>query len=141
MDSSPTPKAQGLSLALPPPGAVAHQSNVVAGQVDFGECGVDGEHLGEEGGRRLRQLITTEVQRGEALIGLQGVGKCLAALILNAVKAQVEGEEVGVVRQGVSQRLGTRRAHLVVGQVEHTQAAVAQQLGGRTCTTVPDAVV
>lgn len=76
---------------------------MVAGQVDAGERGVDGEHLGQEGRSGLGQLVAPEVQRGEALVGMQGVGERLAALILDAVEAQVEGDEVAVVPQGVSQ--------------------------------------
>ena len=137
--SDPTPSAQGPG---PPPGPAcprsrAHQPDVVAGQVDAAER----EHLGQEGRGGLGQLVAPEVQRGEALVGMQGVGECLAALILDAVEAQVEGDEVAVVPQGVSQRMGAGRAHLVVGEVEHAQAAVAQQLGGGARAPVPDEVV
>ena len=114
---------------------------MVAGQVDAGERGVDGKHLGEERGGGLGQLVAPEVQCGEALVGLQGMGERLAALVFDAVEAQVEGEEVGVVRQRVSQRLGAGRAHLVIGEAEHAQAAVAQQLGGGARTPVSNEVV
>lgn len=92
------------SHPMPPvPEAVTHQPDVVAGEVEVDECGVDGEHLGQECGCGLRQLIASEVQRGEALVGLQGVGNCLATLVLDAVEVEVEGDKVGVVCQGMSQ--------------------------------------
>lgn len=54
----------------------------------------------------------------------------LAALILNAVEAQVEGDEVTVVPQGGASH--GRRAHApgCWRGWSHTQAAVAQQLSG-----------
>lgn len=131
----------GSHLMPPVPEAVTHQPDVVAGEVEVDECGVDGEHLGQECGCGLRQLIASEVQRGEALVGLQGVGNCLATLVLDAVEVEVEGDKVGVVCQGMSQRLGTRRPHLVIGEVEHSQATVAQQLGRCSRATVSNEVV
>lgn len=82
---------------------MTHLANVVAGQVEADERGVDWENLGEERGCGLRQLIATEVQHGEALVGLQGMGDCLATLVLDTVEAEVEGDQVGVVCQCVSQ--------------------------------------
>lgn len=120
---------------------MTHQPDVVAGEVEADECGVDGQHLGQECGCGLTELIASEVQRGEALVGLQGMGNCLATLVLDAVEVEVEGDKVGVVCQGVSQRLCTRCPHLVIGEVEHSQATVAQQFGHCLRTTVSNEVV
>lgn len=81
------------------------------------------------------------MKRGEALVGFQGMGNGLAALVLDAVEAEVEGDQVGVVCQGMSQRLCPRSADVIVGQVEHSQATVAQQFGCCASTAVSNEVV
>eukprot|EP00047_Mylnosiga_fluctuans_P000344 m.191565 g.191565 ORF g.191565 m.191565 type:complete len:777 (-) comp10048_c3_seq1:146-2476(-) len=92
--------------------------------------------------RRAANAVARNVQRGQGLVSKKPLEEQLGALVLQAVLAQIQRRQRGMVSRGSRDRLCTGRADLIVAEIQRHQRCVeVHKLGNRTRALVADGVV